>query len=200
MGWENGSSGVEPDPVKRGLLMATRLRQALDPKRWNGTTRRSVARVRAAARPEPQLPAARPVVGGVGRRRRAHRRARAGPPVGAAGVDTLRRFNCYSNNDIERVGADLGPVEELASLLRVRSDAPADAIQFETTSGLGTNRATPRLIVRLLREFVTTCARVGVDVESVLPVAGCDPGTVDRFFPSCRWRRSPPRWSARPGR
>ena len=182
MGWENGSSGVEPDPVKRSLLMATRLRQALDPKRWNAATRRAWREFALRRGLNHNYPPHVQVAGGIGvdgERTGDLVLVHRSGPLGS----TLRRFNCYSNNDIERVGADLGPVEELASLLRVRSDAPADAIRFETTSGLGTNRATPRLIVRLLREFVTTCARVGVDVESVLPVAGCDPGTVDRFFP-----------------
>ena len=49
MGWENGSSGRRPDPLKRGLLMATRLRQALDSRRWNAATRRAWASLRGAA-------------------------------------------------------------------------------------------------------------------------------------------------------
>jgi len=40
MGWENGSQGMNPDPVKRATLMAARLRAALDVRRWNRATRR----------------------------------------------------------------------------------------------------------------------------------------------------------------
>jgi len=182
IGWENGSAGVDPDPVKRGLLMATRLRQTLDPRRWNGVTRRTWREFALRRNLNLGYPPRVQVLGGVGvdgaRTGELVLVHRSGPLA-----STLRRFNCFSNNDIERVGADLGPVEELSSLLRVRCDAPADAIQLETTSGLGTNRVTPRLVVRLLREFVATCTRVGLSIESVLPVVGCDPGTVERFFP-----------------
>ena len=98
-------------------------------------------------------------------------------------AEVLRRFNCYSNNDIERVAADLGPMQDLAEFVTARCEAPSDLVQLETASGLGSNRLTPRLIVRLLREFRQTCERLGVPLESVLPVAGCDPGTVTHFFP-----------------
>ena len=98
-------------------------------------------------------------------------------------ADTLRRFNCYSNNDIERVAASLGPADELAAFVAEPVRRAAGGVQLETTSGLGTNRLTPRIIVRLLREFRQTCERLAVPVESFLPVAGCDPSTVTRFFP-----------------
>ena len=39
MGWENGSAGRESDPVRRGLLMAARLRQALNPSAGTASTR-----------------------------------------------------------------------------------------------------------------------------------------------------------------
>ena len=54
---------------------------------------------------------------------------------------------------------------------------------MQTASGLGENRLTPRLIVHLLREFKNTCERLHLPVESLLPVAGCDPGTVTHQFP-----------------
>ena len=98
-------------------------------------------------------------------------------------AEILRRFNCYSNNDIERVAAGIGPVNELADMVATRCDVPRDEVQLETASGLGSNRLTPRIIVRLLREFRATCERLKVPLQSVLPVAGCDPGTVSRFFP-----------------
>jgi D-alanyl-D-alanine carboxypeptidase len=183
MGWENGSEGREPDPIKRAVLMATRLRQALDPRRWNGPTR-TIWRDFAARR---DLAVAHPprviVAGGVGTDGDAaggemlvvHR----SQPL----AEILRRFNCYSNNDIERVAAGLGSVDELADLVATRCDVPRDEVQLETASGLGSNRLTPRIIVRLLREFRATCERLNVPLQSVLPVAGCDPGTVSRFFP-----------------
>ncbi|MGE5235595.1 MAG: D-alanyl-D-alanine carboxypeptidase [Acidobacteriota bacterium] len=182
MGWENGSEGVNPDPVKRGLLMATRLRQALDSRRWTGLLRSTWRQFAARRGLDSRQPPRVWVRGGVGMDGQrvgelllVHRSS----PLAYA----LRRFNCYSNNDIERIGADLGPVDELTNLLRVRCGVPEGEISLETASGLGTNRLTPRIVVRLLREFSQTCQRTGVPVESILPVAGCDPGTVSRFFP-----------------
>ena len=183
MGWENGSAGRNPDPIRRAQLMAARLRQGLDPRRWDGTTRSTwrefAARRGLAAKHPPRVA----VAGGVG--------ADGDTAQGEMLVvhrsqplpEILRRFNCYSNNDIERVAAGLGSTEDLVDMIAARCEAPRESIQLETTSGLGSNRLTPRIIVRLLREFLQSCQRLGVPVENVLPVAGCDPGTVTRFFP-----------------
>ncbi len=183
MGWENGSEGRQPDPVKRGLLMATRLRQALDPRRWNGPTR--VAWREFALRRN--LTASRPprvvIAGGAGVDGEAapgemlvvHR----SQPL----ADILRRFNCYSNNDIERVAASVGSVDDLAAFVAERCGVPRESVELQTASGLGENRLTPRLIVHLLREFRKTCERLHLPVEALLPVAGCDPGTVNHQFP-----------------
>jgi len=183
MGWENGSAGTEPDPFKRGMGMAARLKQALDPRRWNPSIRRTWHDFAARRGLNRNAPPRVVVRGGVG----VDGESRGGEllvvhrskPLLAA----LRRFNCFSNNDIERVAAGLGPVAELVGLLAVRCGLPADAIQLETASGLGTNRLSPRVVVRLLHEFRHTCERLGVPLEAVLPVGGCDGGTVTRFFP-----------------
>ncbi len=183
MGWENGSEGRQPDPIKRGILMATRLRQALNPGRWNGATR-AAWREFALRR---NLNASRPprvvVAGGAGidgeRAPGEMLVVHRSQPL----VDILRRFNCYSNNDIERVAASVGPVDELAGFVAERCGVPRESVELQTASGLGENRLTPRLIVHLLREFKKTCERLHLQVESLLPVAGCDPGTVNHQFP-----------------
>jgi len=183
IGSEDGSNGTLADAQARGVRMASRLRQALDPQRWGRLQRSAWHEVAQARGFDPARPPRVAVIGGVGvdseREGELLLVHRSGPLA-----DTLRRFNCYSNNDIERIGSALGPVEELAGLIRVRCDAPREAVQFATTSGLGTNRLTPRLVVRLLREFRATAARAGLPVDSLLPVAGCDPGTVTGFFPT----------------
>lgn len=183
MGWEDGSAGRQRDPEKRGELMALRLRQAMDPKRWNRVTRASW-----------QAYADRRGLRGTAPPRVAIRGAHyAEDDPGSAEVllvhrskplaDTLRRFNCFSNNDMERVGDGLGPPGELERRLAEAIAAPPDVVRLETTSGLGENRISPRLVVRMMREFRRTGERLGRKVESLLPVAGCDPGTVPRFFP-----------------
>jgi D-alanyl-D-alanine carboxypeptidase len=183
IGWENGSEGRNRNAQQRALTMAERLRKALDPRRWRGALRRAWSEFAAARGLAAGHPPRVVIVHGVGvdgesdpgEMLLVHR----SEPLATA----LRRFNCFSNNDIERIGAAIGPAEELAGLVAVRCDAPAGTVRLQTTSGLGENRLTPRLIVRLLREFRETCQRHGLGVENVLPVAGCDPGTVSEFFP-----------------
>jgi D-alanyl-D-alanine carboxypeptidase/D-alanyl-D-alanine-endopeptidase (penicillin-binding protein 4) len=93
----------------------------------------------------------------------------------------LRRLNAYSNNDIERLEQSLGSAGELAALLAERWRVPGESVRFETLSGLGNNRLTPRLILRLVRELKETCAREGIAIEDILPTAGCDPGTMKNY-------------------
>jgi D-alanyl-D-alanine carboxypeptidase/D-alanyl-D-alanine-endopeptidase (penicillin-binding protein 4) len=182
IGWEGGTSHRLNDPAARSRLMASRLRSALDRRRWDRKTQRAWRKL-AARR---QLDAAKPprveVLGDClpldgaaeGRTLVVHR----SKPLAVV----LRRFNCYSNNDIERVAEPGVSPGELAGRLAERWDLPAESVTFETASGLGTSRLTPRQMVRLLRELRTTCERLGLDLASVLPVAGCDPGTL-RMFP-----------------
>ncbi|OYV91081.1 MAG: hypothetical protein B7Z68_11025 [Acidobacteria bacterium 21-70-11] len=183
MGWENGSEGRQPDPVKRGLLMATRLRQALDPRRWNGATRATWREFALRRGLDERRPPRVVVARGVGVNGHAEPGEMLVVHRSQPLVDTLRRFNCYSNNDIERVAAAIGSVDELAAFVAERCGVPRDAVELQTASGLGENRLTPRLIVHLLRQFKATCERLHLPVESLLPVAGCDPGTVTHQFP-----------------
>jgi D-alanyl-D-alanine carboxypeptidase/D-alanyl-D-alanine-endopeptidase (penicillin-binding protein 4) len=182
MGWENGSQGRRRDPAARGALMATRLRAALDPKRWT-RSQRSAWNLFAVRRELPRTPPAVAVRGAA-----RYESKPKGPNqvlfehVSKPLAETLRRFNCFSNNDIERVAASLGPASELSVLLADRL-APGTPIQIETASGLGTNRLTPRQIVSLLRTLRKSATERGLPLETLLPVAGCDPGTVTSGFP-----------------
>ena len=184
LGWEGGSEKTVTAPGARAERMAVRLRQALDPDRWTRTLRRTWnefadRRGLDASRP-PQV--------------RIGAGVRVGDaPAGAALLVlhrskplhvALRRFNCYSNNDIERIGELLGEPADLQALLEERLDAAPGSVDVSTTSGLGRNRLTPRLMVRLLRELRRTTDAVGVEPELLLPVAGCDPGTLEESFPS----------------
>ncbi len=180
-GWEGGSLGRDPDPQRRALLMATRLRQALDPARWTGSMRRTWVDLAARRGFNPGTPPRVVVAGFVDGRESVDgtpllvHRAR---PL----VQTLRRLNAYSNNDIERVGESLGTPYEMGRFLAARLGVPERSIQFETTSGLGENRITPKQVVAMFRELHRTCERMGLPIASVLPAAGCDPGTVAHFF------------------
>lgn len=183
MGWENGSQGMNPNPVGRATLMATRLRAALDSRRWSRATRQAwyAYALRNGMRLSP-LPSVE-IVGGA-----RFQPARSGDetvlfehrskPLAA----TLRRFNAFSNNDIERVAASIGSPNELSALLADRLVSASAPVRIQTASGLGENRLSPRQIVAMLRAFRSSASNLGVEIENLLPVAGCDPGTMS-FFP-----------------
>lgn len=184
MGWENGSQGMNPDPVARGTQMAARLRAALDPRRWSRGVRAAwYAYAPRNGVPRGTIPGIQ-VLGGARYEK---------TPAGGTNLlfehrskplaETLRRFNCFSNNDIERVAANIGPATELSVLLADRLVAANTPVQIQTASGLGENRLSPRQIVAMLRGFRAAAAGVGLPVEHLLPVSGCDPGTVTGAFP-----------------
>ena len=181
IGWENGSDGRMPTPAARGDQMAWRLRRAMDPRRWDRRLQglwQAFAQRRGLSTTRP----ARVAVTG-------EARLSAGPLDGTVLlehlskplVETLRRFNCFSNNDIERLEATLGTPDDLEQYLLRRWQMPTGTLELATTSGLGLNRLTPRLIVLLLRDLQDLCRRLDLPVEAVLPVAGCDPGTLESF-------------------
>lgn len=184
MGWENGSQGMNPDPVKRAILMATRLRQSLDARRWTRSTRQAWSEYTLQnALPRAPVPSVT-IMGGarfeatIQGAERVLFEHRSKPLA-----ETLRRFNAYSNNDIERVAASIGPPSELSVLLADRLVTAASPVRIQTASGLGENRLSPRQIVAMLRGFRSAAEARGVEIESLLPVAGCDPGTVTSAFP-----------------
>ncbi|MGD8377421.1 MAG: D-alanyl-D-alanine carboxypeptidase [Acidobacteriota bacterium] len=183
IGWENGSEERREEPASRRRLMASRLRGALDPARWDAPTRRIWGEFAGRRGLDPDRPPRVAVEGGA--------RAGTAPPDAPvlAALESkplrvaLRRFNVYSNNDIERVGELLGGPGALEAWLRGRFAAGPDELRVETVSGLGENRMTARLIVRLLRDFREACDRMGLRPADLLPVAGCDPGTMERSYP-----------------
>ncbi len=181
MGYEGGRDGRDPNAARRAQLMAARLRQAFDPARWNGLTRRAwidLAQRRGfdvAKPPKVVLAGATRYDPAAGGETLVVHRSR---PL----AEILRRMNAYSNNDIERVGENLGSPAEMSAWLAARLGQPQGALRFQTTSGLGENRLSPHQIVLMLRELRATCERLGLTPNDVLPAAGCDPGTVSRFF------------------
>jgi D-alanyl-D-alanine carboxypeptidase/D-alanyl-D-alanine-endopeptidase (penicillin-binding protein 4) len=184
IGWEGGSARAARDPALRGTRMAGRLREALDPHRWTRRTRAAWARSAVTLGLDPRHPARVAVESGIAVEQVPPEELR--PVVVHRSnplIRSLFKFNCFSNNDIERLDATAGPPGELAAWLASRIGAPADSLAIETSSGLGTNRISPRDVVRLLRELRRTTDRLGERVDSVLPVAGCGPCTVSRTYP-----------------
>jgi D-alanyl-D-alanine carboxypeptidase/D-alanyl-D-alanine-endopeptidase (penicillin-binding protein 4) len=181
IGWEGGSARRSDDARVRARVMARRFAEALDPERWTAETAAAWREARAR-RGRPLAPPSAIVVRGT------EPLAPAGAPARALVVHrsnplarTLKRLNAWSNNDIERLEPSVGPPPALASWLATRLDVPPGAIQLETLSGLGTNRVTPRVLVRLVAALAATSAARGLALPDLVPMAGCDPGTLERF-------------------
>jgi D-alanyl-D-alanine carboxypeptidase/D-alanyl-D-alanine-endopeptidase (penicillin-binding protein 4) len=182
IGWEKGVEKRLVDRDARATLMGERLRMALDPRRWDRTTRAAWEAFCDRRGFDPEDPPRVEIVGPT----------RGGAPVGWVPVAVhlsnplptlLRRFNVYSNNDIVRIADGLGGVSGLEAFLEKRLEVPAGAIELETASGERRNRLTARTGVRLIRAFVETAGDLGLEAGDVLPVIGCDPGATDRKFP-----------------
>jgi D-alanyl-D-alanine carboxypeptidase/D-alanyl-D-alanine-endopeptidase (penicillin-binding protein 4) len=180
IGWEGGSERRTGGAARRATTMASRLRDAFDPRRWGRRTRdlleEFVSRRGIAGEP-PRVA----IEHGVG----SHT---VPTPDSVLLVHrsnplrrTLKRFNAYSNNDIERLAGRLGAPSDLATALARRWDVGSPPLGLETLSGLGTNRMTARQIVWLMRDLDRTCRRLGLRVEDILPSAGCDPGTLAHY-------------------
>jgi D-alanyl-D-alanine carboxypeptidase len=184
IGWEKGSSGRLENRSQRARLMASRLRSALDSHRWDRKTQRAWKKYAFKngldAGKAPRIH----VQGGygflekktTGRVVLTHR----SKPL----VDLLRRFNAYSNNDIERLDTLIGTPEELADWLN--QEEPGELTTLETSSGLGVNRMSPKRVVRMVRDLLFRCQELGVDPRLILPSSGCKPGTLASMFPRLR--------------
>jgi D-alanyl-D-alanine carboxypeptidase/D-alanyl-D-alanine-endopeptidase (penicillin-binding protein 4) len=185
MGWEGGSERRAEDPYVRATQMATRLRLAFDPKRWTAGTYRAWGAFRTRHGLGNASPSSIQVTGTVG--------LDGGPAPHPTLIvhrsnsllSTLRRFNAHSNNDIERLSAKLGPAEEIARQLEERWQVPEGSVSLETLSGLGVNRMSPRLVVRLMQDLAATCERLKLPLEEVLPTAGCGTSTLS-YYPGLR--------------
>lgn len=179
IGWEGGRTGA--DPGRRARSMAARLRDTLDSARWSKDTRRAMQRFRTRRGLTGEAVPSVAVRGGSGA-------DVGGEPPRVVVVHrsnplrvTLKRMNAYSNNDIERLGTGLGAPADLAQFLALRWKQAGATPAFETCCGLGSNRMTCREIVHLLRDLGQTCERMGLGIGDILPVAGCDPGTLSHY-------------------
>lgn len=176
IGWEGGSARRERDPEARRRQMADRLVEALRGAGSPDVSDREafLARHGLSAWPPMLETAGRP----------------GSAPGSAAGCllvthrsnplsDVLERFNAWSNNDIERLEASLGSPRELAAW--VAAELAADGVRFASLSGLGTNRLALRHVAGLVGLLEERAAREGLAPGDLLPVVGCDPGTLKHY-------------------
>jgi D-alanyl-D-alanine carboxypeptidase/D-alanyl-D-alanine-endopeptidase (penicillin-binding protein 4) len=98
-------------------------------------------------------------------------------------VDVLKVLLCYSNNFMaERLGDTLGGADGIERSLVRDLGIPAGEIRFSTASGLGVNRLSPRNMMKIYRALLGELRRHGLSAVDILPVAGIDPGTLQKRF------------------
>lgn len=106
-------------------------------------------------------------------------------------VDILKVLLCYSNNFMaERIGEALGGPESVRQQLITQLKLGPDEIRIASLSGLGVNRISPRVMMKIYRELRVELQKHGLAPASILPVAGIDPGTLEDRFDGLAWRGS----------
>ena len=98
-------------------------------------------------------------------------------------VDVLKALLCFSNNFMaERIGDGLGGPQAISAIVTKKLDLNPDDLSLSSTSGLGVNRVTPRVMMKILRALRDELAKNNLSLSDILPVAGIDPGTLeDRY-------------------
>lgn len=106
-------------------------------------------------------------------------------------VDILKVLLCYSNNFMaDRIGEALGGPEAVDQRLTTDLGLGPDEIRIATLSGLGVNRISPRVMMKIYRELRVELKKHGLTAASIMPVAGIDPGTLEDRFTGLPWRGS----------
>jgi D-alanyl-D-alanine carboxypeptidase/D-alanyl-D-alanine-endopeptidase (penicillin-binding protein 4) len=98
-------------------------------------------------------------------------------------VDVLKVLLCYSNNFMaERLGEGMGGASGLQSFLVRDVGLPAAEVRVASTSGLGMNRLSPRSMMKVYVALRDELARHKLQTSDILPVAGIDPGTLQKRY------------------
>jgi len=106
-------------------------------------------------------------------------------------VDILKVLLCYSNNFMaERIGEALGGPDSVRQQLTTQLGLGPDEIRISSLSGLGINRISPRVMMKIYRELRTELLKHGMSPAAIMPVAGIDPGTLEERFTGLAWRGS----------
>jgi D-alanyl-D-alanine carboxypeptidase/D-alanyl-D-alanine-endopeptidase (penicillin-binding protein 4) len=106
-------------------------------------------------------------------------------------VDILKVLLCYSNNFMaERIGETLGGPESVRQQLLVALNLTPEDLKISTLSGLGVNRISPRVMMKIYRALLAELGKHGLAPSAIMPVAGIDPGTLEDRFTGLPWRGS----------
>jgi D-alanyl-D-alanine carboxypeptidase/D-alanyl-D-alanine-endopeptidase (penicillin-binding protein 4) len=106
-------------------------------------------------------------------------------------VDVLKVLLCYSNNFMaERLGDMLGGAQGVARIVNSELGASGGEVRLASTSGLGTNRVTPRQMLKVYRALLEELHENNLKAADILPVAGIDPGTLQKRYAASPGRGS----------
>jgi len=106
-------------------------------------------------------------------------------------ADILKVLLCYSNNFMaERIGESLGGPAAIQDQLSKLLALSPDQIKLSSASGLGVNRISPHVMMKIYRALRTELQKNGLSPSDILPVAGVDPGTMQERFTGPNWRGS----------
>lgn len=98
-------------------------------------------------------------------------------------VDILKVLLCYSNNFMaERIGDNLGGAGGVEQFLHKTLSLQPSEVKLASTSGLGVNRVTPRAMMKILRALRDELAKYRLTFSDIMPVAGIDPGTLEKRY------------------
>lgn len=97
--------------------------------------------------------------------------------------EILKAMMIFSNNFLAaRLGEMLGGSYAVARKVQFNARVSPFEFSLASSSGLGTNRVTPRAQMRLLRTLRAELRKHGMTFTDIMPVAGVDKGTLARRF------------------
>lgn len=106
-------------------------------------------------------------------------------------ADVLKALLCYSNNFMaERLGDMVGGAPGVSRFLTEQLGFKPEEFRISSTNGLGINRFTPRHMMKIYRALLDVLHDENLKAADILPVAGVDPGTLQK-----RYANSPGRGS-----
>src|SRR6185369_8461996 len=88
------------------------------------------------------------------------------------------------------IGEALGGPDSVRQQLTTQLGLGPDEIRISSLSGLGINRISPRVMMKIYRELRTELLKHGMSPAAIMPVAGIDPGTLEERFTGLAWRGS----------
>lgn len=106
-------------------------------------------------------------------------------------IDILKVLLCYSNNFMAaRIGEVLGGASGVQSFVTRELNLIPGDVHLATTSGLGVNRVTPRAMMKIFRALRDELAKFNLSPSDLMPVAGIDPGTLEKRYTEMEERGS----------